>query len=113
MVAWGIGNCSSSIASWRLLFLVLGTITSGWAILLFFVLPDSPATAVFLNESERLIAMQRTVVNKTGSPEVTEKFEWGQVWEAACDPQAWFLVLYTFCVNLCNGGLTSVGGSGL
>ncbi|KAJ5871084.1 uncharacterized protein N7529_003437 [Penicillium soppii] len=107
VIAWGIGNCSSSLESWRLLFLVLGAITSGYSIFLFFVLPDSPATASFLTETERMIAVQRTMRDKTGTAEATEVFEWKQVREAACDPQAWFLVLYTFCVNLANGGLTS------
>jgi predicted MFS family arabinose efflux permease len=112
VVAYGIGNTASSLQSWRLLFLVLGGITSAYAIILFFVLPDSPAKASFLTETERVIAVQRTLKNKTGTVEATEVFEWSQVWEAAQDPQAWFLVLYTFCVNLCNGGLTSVSGKG-
>lgn len=90
------------------MFLVLGSITSGYGIILAFILPDSPAKAVFLTESERRIAVQRTLKNKTGSVEVTEKFQWSQVADAAKDPQAWCLVLYTFCVNLANGGLTSV-----
>lgn len=108
MVAYGIGNSPSGIESWRLLFLVLGGITSGYAIILFFILPDSPAKAAFLTESERRIALQRTLKNKTGTTQVTEAFDWSQVAAAAKDPQAWCLVLYTFCVNLANGGLTSV-----
>ncbi|CAI7645495.1 unnamed protein product [Penicillium pancosmium] len=107
IVAWGIGNSASAIQSWRLLFLVLGGITSGYAIILFFILPDSPAKASFLTESERRIAVQRTLKNKTGTTQVTEEFKWSQVAAAAKDPQAWCLVLYTFCVNLANGGLTS------
>ncbi|KAJ5937650.1 hypothetical protein N7454_003992 [Penicillium verhagenii] len=107
VVAWGIGNSASSLQSWRLLFLVLGGITSGYAILLFFVLPDSPATASFLTQTERKIAVQRTMKDRTSTTEATEVFDWSQVREAARDPQAWLLVLYTFCVNLCNGGLTS------
>jgi hypothetical protein len=90
------------------LFLVLGGITSGYAIILFFILPDSPAKASFLTESERKIAVQRTLKNKTGSTGVMEAFQWSQVSDAVKDPQTWFLVLYTFCVNLANGGLTSV-----
>lgn len=87
---------------------MLGGITSGYAIILFFILPDSPSKAMFLTETESMIAVQRTLKNRTGSTEVTEKFKVSQVLEATKDPQAWCLVLYTFCVNLCNGGLTSV-----
>jgi predicted MFS family arabinose efflux permease len=110
LIAYGIGNSASEIQSWRLLFLVLGGITCGYAVVLFFVLPDSPAKASFLTESERRIAVQRTLKNKTGYTQVTEAFKWSQVADAAKDPQAWCLVLYTFCVNLANGGLTSVRG---
>ncbi|OOQ82045.1 MFS transporter [Penicillium brasilianum] len=107
LIAYGIGNSASGIQSWRLLFLALGAITCGYAVILFFILPDSPAKASFLTESERRIAVQRTLKNKTGSSQVTEAFKWSQVADAAKDPQAWCLVLYTFCVNLANGGLTS------
>jgi hypothetical protein len=90
------------------LFLVLGGITSGYGIILAFILPDSPAKAIFLTESERRIAVQRTLKNRTGAVEATEIFQWSQVADAVKDPQAWCLVFYTFCVNLANGGLTSV-----
>ena len=108
VIAWGIGNAASGLQSWRLLFLALGAITSGYAVFLFFVLPDSPAKASFLTKTERILAVQRTLKNKTGITE-SETFQWKQALDALQDPQAWFLVLYTFCVNLCNGGLTSVG----
>ncbi|KAE8416404.1 major facilitator superfamily domain-containing protein [Aspergillus pseudocaelatus] len=107
VVAWGIGNSASGLQSWRLLFLVLGGITSGYALILCLLLPDSPAKASFLSDSERRIAVQRTLQNKTGSTAVTEEFLWDQVIDAIRDPQAWLLILYTFCVNLANGGLTS------
>ncbi|KAJ5683245.1 hypothetical protein N7462_006410 [Penicillium macrosclerotiorum] len=108
VVAYGIGHSASSLQSWRLLFLALGAITSGYAVFLFFVLPDSPATASFLTPSERTLAMHRTLTNKTGASQSTP-FQWSQVVDAAKDPQAWLLVIYTFCVNLANGGLTSFG----
>ncbi|KAJ5681671.1 uncharacterized protein N7477_001611 [Penicillium maclennaniae] len=108
VVAYGIGHSASDLQSWRLLFLALGAITSGYAVFLFFVLPDSPGTASFLTPTERTIAVQRTLSNKTGAAESTP-FQWSQVMDAAKDPQAWLLVFYTFCVNLANGGLTSFG----
>lgn len=109
VVAYGIGHASSSLQSWRLLFLALGAITSGYSVLLFFVLPDSPATASFLTPTERTIAVQRTLKNKTGAADASE-FDWCQVLDTVKDPQAWIMVFYTFCVNLANGGLTSVSG---
>lgn len=108
VVAYGIGNIEiHTIASWQLLFTFLGAITAGISFSLVFLLPDSPKNAIFLTRNERAIALQRTLKNKTGIMDAGS-FKWGQVWLAIRDPQTWFLVLYTFCVNLCNGGITSV-----
>ncbi|CRG86947.1 putative transporter C460,05 [Talaromyces islandicus] len=107
VVAYGIGHIhSTSLLSWQLIFLILGAITSGYAVILFLLLPDSPANAVFLRKNERAIALQRTLENKTGILDAG-KFQRRQVWLALKDPQAWLLVAYTFCVNLCNGGVTT------
>ncbi|EPS32979.1 hypothetical protein POX_d04872 [Penicillium oxalicum] len=107
LVAYGIGLIQNPIVnSWQLLFLVLGAVTSGYGVILLFLLPDSPTQAVFLTKTERSVAIQRTLQNKTGVMD-TGKFRWNQVFLAMKDPQTWFLVLYTFCVNLCNGGITS------
>ena len=58
-------------------------------------------------KTERAIAVRRTLKNKTGVMD-NDSFVWKQVWMALKDPQTWCLVLYTFCVNLCNGGITTV-----
>ena len=107
LIAYGIGNThGTAVAQWQLLFLILGAITSLYGVVLFFTLPDSPAKAVFLKSNEQAIAVHRTLKNKTGVLD-TGKFQWGQVLMAVKDLQTWFLVLYTLCVNFCNGGLTS------
>ncbi|KAJ6024816.1 hypothetical protein N7540_005613 [Penicillium herquei] len=107
VVAYGIGLITTtSVTSWQLLFLILGAITAAYGFVLFFFLPDSPATVKCLNKNEKAIALQRTLKNKTGVLD-TGKFRWDQVWMAVKDPQTWCLVLYTLSVNLCNGGITS------
>lgn len=107
VVAYGIGLIHNhSVNSWQLLFLVLGAITSSYGLILFAFLPDSPAKVMFFSKTEKSIALQRTLQNKTGVMD-TGKFRWGQVLMAIKDPQTWFLVLYTLCVNFCNGGITS------
>lgn len=108
VVAYSIGTVEgTAVNSWQLLFLVLGTITAGMVFWLVFLLPDSPKKIVFLTKKERAIIIQRTVANKTGMMD-TGAFKMGQAWQALRDPQTWFLVLYQFCVNLWNGGVTSV-----
>lgn len=112
VVAYAVGTIdSSTVTNWQLLFLILGAVTSGTGIVLFIVLPDSPATAIFLTKRERAIAIQRTLTNKTGVLD-TGSFKWDQAWKALMDPQTWLLILYNFCVNLCNGGITTVSLTG-
>ncbi|KAL3459466.1 major facilitator superfamily domain-containing protein [Aspergillus heterothallicus] len=107
VVAYGIGNIDvSTIKSWQLLFLFLGSITAAIGFVILVLLPDTPQKTIFLNKSERKIAHQRILKSKAGSNE-TGVFKWSQAWLALRDPQTWCLFLYTFTVNLCNGGITS------
>lgn len=108
LITFGIGHITSTaLPEWQLMFLILGAVTAGFGLVLIPILPDSPATAIFLTKTERAIAIQRTLENKTGVLD-TGTFNVKHAVEALKDPQAWFLVLYTFCVNLWNGGLTTV-----
>ncbi|CAP81007.1 Pc12g13800 [Penicillium rubens Wisconsin 54-1255] len=107
VIAYGIGTINTSVIShWKLLFLILGAVTSAYGIVLFVLLPDSPSKAIFLKPNERAIAVQRTLKNKTGVMD-TGVFRWSQALQAIKDPQTWLLVLNSFASNLANGGLTS------
>ncbi|KAJ5557367.1 hypothetical protein N7513_002956 [Penicillium frequentans] len=107
LIAYGIGLIkNNTVNSWQLLFLILGAVTAAYGFILAAFLPDSPAKVVFFNQTEKAIALQRTLSNKTGVMDVG-KFRWNQVFMAIKDPQTWCLVLYTLCVNFCNGGITS------
>ncbi|KAJ5979818.1 hypothetical protein N7481_007116 [Penicillium waksmanii] len=107
LIAYGIGNINTTaIEHWKLLFLILGAVTSCYSIVLFFFLPDAVDKAVFLTENERAIAVQRTITNKTGILD-NGKFKWSQAVQALKDPQAWCLILNSLTSNLCNGGITT------
>ncbi|KAL2817058.1 major facilitator superfamily domain-containing protein [Aspergillus cavernicola] len=110
LIAYGIGNINiTSITNWQLLFLILGTITALLSALIFFIIPDRPQNAIFLNKTERAIALQRTLRNKTGVND-TGLWRWDQAWLALRDPQTWLFFLYSVSTNLCNGGITSFSG---
>ncbi|KAL4801256.1 major facilitator superfamily domain-containing protein [Aspergillus unguis] len=107
LISYGIGNINTTaIEHWKLLFLIFGALTSSYAFVLFFFLPDSMEKTVFLTENERAIAVQRTSENKTGILD-NGKFQWSQAVQAFKDPQVWCLVLYSLTSNLCNGGITT------
>lgn len=112
VIAYGIGKISSPLASWRILFLILGGVTIAYGMVLLILLPDSPNKAKFLTREERTLVLHRTLENKTGLMD-QGKFNTFQMWEALRDPQAWLLALFTLSVNIPNGGVTSVSLSAL
>jgi hypothetical protein len=70
---------------------------------------SSPSKAKFLTAEEKVIALHRTLENKTGVMD-EGTFKPSQMFEALRDPQAWLLALYIFSVNIPNGGTTAVSG---
>lgn len=83
------------------MFLIFGLLTTVVGVGLWFVLPDSPVTASFLNERERIIAVARLQGNKTGVKNTEHKRE--QVWEALTDIKVWLLTGGVFFQNMTNG----------
>lgn len=66
-LAYGITSGDpKGISSWRLLFLVEGLPCVVAAVLTWFLMPDSPEKAKFLNAEERAVAKARSV-RQTGS----------------------------------------------
>lgn len=106
IASFGIGHIKSSIASWRLLFIIWGSITTAWGIVLLFLLPGSPLTTKFLSENERTLAVNRVKENGTGIE--NRAFKWAQFREAMLDLKTWLLFLFAVTSNSPNGGLTSV-----
>lgn len=107
--SFGIGHIASAIASWRLLYIVWGSVTVAWGIVLVFFLPGSPLTTNFLSENERGIVVSRIKSNGTGVE--NKKFKWSQFREAVLDLKTWLLFLFAVTSNSPNGGLTSVRGT--
>lgn len=61
LIAYGISymNGVSGMSGWEWLFILEGSVSVLAAVLLFFLLPNRPAEAKFLSESERAVAVQR------------------------------------------------------
>jgi hypothetical protein len=90
----------------QLVFLVFGAVTLVYACVLFFILPDSPSSAFFLSETDRVKAVDRVKDDVTGVKHNTWKNE--QMIEAMLDPQAWFAIIIMLAVNIPNGGIGNV-----
>lgn len=70
-LAYALSHIHSGISNWKILFILEGVPTVILAVVAWFYIPDSPATAKFLNERERYVAVNLaagTQVNQEGEP---------------------------------------------
>lgn len=104
IVSYGIGNANTSLASWRLLFLVLGAFSLLWAVIVFLFLPDSPMQCRYMSDREKFICLQRVKDNNTGIED--KNIKWYQVRECVCDPKTWLLFIFSIAQNIPNGGVS-------
>ena len=91
-LAYGITSGHSHLANWRLLFLVEGLPTILMAPVAFFVLPDSPDTARFLNEDEKRIARARNL-RRIGEAQRVSGVVWKDMGAAIYDLKSWLLAV--------------------
>lgn len=106
ITSFGIGHITASLASWRIIFLIWGAITTTWGIVLACLLPGSPLKARFLTDHERALAIDRVKSNNTGIENNTFKMK--QFIEVLLDPKTWLLFVFAVASNSPNGGLTTV-----
>jgi sugar phosphate permease len=59
ILLFGIGHIHGLLHHWKHHYLILGAVTVVWGVSLFWLLPDSPVKASFLDQTERSIAVKR------------------------------------------------------
>ncbi|OQE11086.1 hypothetical protein PENVUL_c003G01206 [Penicillium vulpinum] len=107
-IAYGLAGVSgTSIAVWKILFLVFGLPTIVTGLLYLWYMPDNQIQARFLNHREKLIAIDRLRGNFQGIGNHTWK--WPQFFEAFRDPRTYLYVLFSLLMNIPNGGITAFG----
>ncbi|CDS82396.1 related to allantoate permease [Sporisorium scitamineum] len=97
----------AALASWRIMFLVLGLLTVVWGVAIVYILPASPMNARGISDEDRVKIVERVRENQTGVQ--NRKFKMEHVWEALKDPQAWCLFLINLLNTIPTGGLGSYG----
>jgi MFS transporter, ACS family, allantoate permease len=85
---------------WKWIYVILGSVTMGSAMIMFLLFPDTPMKAWFLTKREKDIAVQRLKTNNTGIQ--TRTFKWKQALEAFTDPQLYFLCVFAFAFSFVN-----------
>ncbi|KAG4410976.1 hypothetical protein IFR04_015893 [Cadophora malorum] len=77
LLASGILRMDSfgSLHSWRMIFAIEGIITVGLSVISFFTLTDRPATAKWLTQEEKDLAIARVKSERVGTTEVLDKMD--------------------------------------
>jgi len=88
---------------WKWIYVILGSVTMGFGLLMLWKFPDSPMKGSFLTEREKEIAVMRVQTNNTGMQ--TRKFKKQQFFEAFKDPQLWIISFTAFTFAFANGAL--------
>lgn len=102
-LAYGITSGHSKLANWRLLFLVEGIPTVIAAFVAWFVLPDGPTEAKFLNEEEREVARLRTLKQhgrKDANEPKSNGINFKDIGLTLLDPKAWFTAVSSLTSTL-------------
>ncbi|KAG0643144.1 major facilitator superfamily domain-containing protein [Tuber brumale] len=94
-----------SLEGWRVMFIVLGVFTVLVGSVTFLFLPDTPMTASFLTEEEKVAAINRIADNQTGIENRT--FKWSQIKELAMDVQIYLIGLVIILASISSGVITT------
>ncbi|KAF5632059.1 major facilitator superfamily domain protein [Fusarium sp. NRRL 52700] len=105
LLSYGIGRAHTSVAPWRLLFFVIGAISTVWCVIIYICLPSSPVEAWWLNDREKFICLERTRKSNTGLEDKNVK--WYQVKECLLDPKSWLIAIFACAINIPNGGFVT------
>lgn len=103
-LSWLAGNFGNAISKWKYIYIMVGSISFTWGIVMFFFLPDTPMNAKFLSDREKYIITRRVMTNNTGME--TNKWKWYQAREALTDVKMYIIFFFNIGINILNGGLS-------
>ncbi|KAE8446767.1 hypothetical protein EG329_011672 [Mollisiaceae sp. DMI_Dod_QoI] len=104
---YGFGQIKGGdLKRWQYIYLLAGSITFFFGLACFFV-PNSPVSAWFLKQDERIVATERLRYGQTGVR--CTKFKWPQVRESFLDIKVWLVALMMASAYTINGAISGFG----
>lgn len=106
LISFGFQHISAdaALSGWKTMFLVLGLITIVFGVLVIFMVPDTPMTARFLTNDDKVALLEHVKVNQTGIQNT--HFHPGQLLEGLLDIGCW-LLLINVTLQLCGSGVVT------
>jgi hypothetical protein len=105
LLMYGIGkNTGLSLAPWRTLFLVCGGLTCAAGFMFYFLMPNGPNDAWFLNAREKETLSLRMARDREGGDKTA--FSVRQLKEALLDIKVWFVFAFGILVTMQSPVLT-------
>jgi hypothetical protein len=105
LLMYGIGkNTSLSLDPWRTLFIVCGAMTAASGVAFFFLMPNGPNDAWFLNAREKEVLSMRMARDREGGDKTS--FSVRQLREALLDIKTWFVFAFGVLVTMQSPVLT-------
>ncbi|CAM6109359.1 unnamed protein product [Calypogeia fissa] len=107
LVSYGFQHVSpkASPNGWRLMFIVLGAVTVPIGALAGWILPNTPMSAKWMTEAEKVTLLNHVSENRTGIE--NPRFKAKQVLELLLDVQIWLLTIITVLMSISSGVITS------
>ncbi|OQV11030.1 hypothetical protein CLAIMM_14936 [Cladophialophora immunda] len=98
IIAYGFGHVTTgSLEAWQIIFLFPGLLTIITVPWIWWTLDNDIASARFLTEQERLIALERLRDNQTGTG--SRELKHDQIWECFYDPKVLIFLGMVLCNN--------------
>ncbi|KAL4898284.1 major facilitator superfamily domain-containing protein [Aspergillus ambiguus] len=105
LINYGLGHINGALSPWKYMYLVSGSITIVWAVVVLFLLPPDPIRARGFTERERYISVARMRTNNSGVRNTHYKKE--QVWELLLDIKFWIIFFTAFFCMIGNGPVST------
>ncbi|KAL4876955.1 major facilitator superfamily domain-containing protein [Aspergillus karnatakaensis] len=106
ILSYAIGRIDGQLSTWRYIFIIYGSVTALFGIIVFVALPNSPSEAWFLSPELRKVADLRLASNQTPTEQNT-KMKWKQILEAILDIRFWCLAVFLVAQSITNAGVTN------
>ncbi|KXH69114.1 major facilitator superfamily transporter [Colletotrichum salicis] len=108
LFTYGLGHINSDkLYKYQIIFLFCGLLTVTYSVVVLIFMPDSPMSAKYLTEREKVIAVERLRANQMGIQ--SGVWRWDHVWETFLDLKTWCWFVLIIAISIASGGISTFG----